>query len=179
MFKKIIFILFLTLTISLNCSAKNKKNSFILSFGLFFPGSTLEKITNNRTGQSFSLYLENSTIFKNFPLMFIISYNHWEKGRTSFSNWNQSEIKNFEIGIEYIEYLVNKRIFMTFGLKASRWRIDRNRNFYASTTKVYPNVIVGYITKNNWVISATGIGYMHVTKDIRLHYTGISIGKRF
>ncbi len=177
-----IFFIFLLLSgiVTVNSFSKNiaKKNYFTVSYDILFPGSTTEKIVNDRVGKGVTLFWENYSFFKKFPLLFTFSYNEWERGSTNYLDWQDSRITNYEIGVGYL-YETSKRIFLSFGLKYFRWRIEKDGKFFVSSTKLIPDGEIGFKTKNNWVFSLKGIGYTHITKDIRFHYFGFSFGKRF
>ncbi|BBB33514.1 hypothetical protein TTHT_2075 [Thermotomaculum hydrothermale] len=182
-FLKFFSILFLSAVIILPLQAQTieKNNYFIINYNFIFPYYDLRRVVNERMGQGISIDWQNYH-FKNFPLDISFEYNEWGTGKSRFKDWNTSRVvySKFFIGwLSFIHEEKRRGLYSVLGFSFNRWRIEKDGNFYLSTTKFCPDIEVGYITKNNWIFSARGTGIVHLSKDIKLNTSIISIGKRF
>ncbi len=158
----------------------SKKNYFAINYNFIWPHKELKEIVNGRLGKGIAVDWENYS-FKNVPLKITLQYNEWDKGISNYKDWQTGKIQHLKLSLGWVEHIqkARKGFYGVLYLAMSKWRVEKDGKFFLSTTKIYPDVELGYIFKNNWIISFRGIGTLHLTKDIKINTTQISFGKRF
>ncbi|BBB33513.1 hypothetical protein TTHT_2074 [Thermotomaculum hydrothermale] len=180
---KFILILFLSAVIIFPLQAQTieKNNYFTINYNFVLPNRDLRQIVNDRTGKGIAVNWQNY-YFENAPLDITFEYNEWGTGKSNFKDWKTSRVIHLKLIIGWL-FCFNKKerkgIQTTIGFSFSRWRIEKEGNFYLSTTKFDLDGEIKYITTNNWVISLRGTGDTNLTRDIKVNTLEFSIGKMF
>ncbi len=175
----VVFLLCAVSIFPLSAKTIEKNNYLTINFSLTHPQYDLKRIVNKRYGQGIAIDWQNFH-FKNFPIEISFQYNEWGEGKSGFEDWNTSRVIHSKLSIGWVEMSETRHgAYGVLLLSVSRWRVEKDGNFFLSTTKVYPDAEVGYITKSNWKFSLRGTGNQHLNKDIKINTIQFSIGKRF